>query len=330
MPIIPLSELVRDQTGVNFRLQARKLLLTYPGWVDKVALTAFIKEKTGSDEAQIKIAHETGETGHQHTHAAVDIGKVFNSRSARVFDFDGAHPNIQIPKSNLHWERIVEYLDKDDEDVMGEITLVKGIKGPSEANLTMMEDCIQWVLNCDDRSQVLLPPQGDMRWFMMSKSNYFQTLYTWSGLKKSAKANFQIFSKEKILSSILGARSYLIVGPPGTGKTQWALSHFENAVLVRHLDDLHNITSKTDGLVFDDMSFRHMPAQSIIHLLDVDYDSPIHLRYTNGRIPKGMPRLFTSNDKDIFEPKDGCSSDTHGAIARRHEVITITGPLWDA
>lgn len=325
---VNLTDLCRVSAGGAFRLQARKLLLTYPGWIEKETLDQRIREVTGIDDIQIKIAHETGDTGHKHTHVALDLGKTFNSRNCRVFDVDDAHPNIQIPKSNVHWERIVAYLDKDDDEVYGEITITKSGKGPSEENLQLMEECIQWVLSCTDRSQVLLPPTSELRYFMMSRSNYFMTLYTWSGQKKSASANFSTFSRDKIPAPQLTSKSWLITGPPATGKTQWALSHFEKAVLVRHLDDLHNIVPDTDGIVFDDMSFKHLPAQAIIHLLDMDYDAPVHLRYSNGRIPKGMPRIFTSNDSDIFVPTAMCSDDVLGAISRRYELIMITEKLY--
>lgn len=61
------------------------------------------------------------------------------------------------------------------------------------------------------------------------------------------------------------------------------------------MDDLKKLNRDNDGLVFDDMSFNHYPATSILHLTDVQEQRSIHGRYNNSTIPKGMPRIFTSN-----------------------------------
>lgn len=106
----------------------------------------------------------------------------------------------------------------------------------------------------------------------------------------------------------------IIWGEPGIGKTQYALAHFEKPLLVSHMDDLGNLTEDHDGIVFDDMSFNHMPRTGQIHLVD-NLTRSIHIRYKTATIPAGIKRIFTTNEKDgaIMLTQDG-------AIRRRIEI----------
>lgn len=109
-----------------------------------------------------------------------------------------------------------------------------------------------------------------------------------------------------------GNTSKVIVGPPGIGKTQWAKCHFKNPLMVRHMDDLRQFDAKFhDGILFDDMDFKHMPRTAQIHLLDWWDNASIHCRYSNAFIPKETKKIFTANE---FPFNDD------GAIARRIEV----------
>ena len=87
----------------------------------------------------------------------------------------------------------------------------------------------------------------------------------------------------------------VLCGDSGLGKTQLALAHFTYPVLIRRIEDLHGIGLRTDGLVFDDLSFRDWEPEPVIALLDTEQDSSIHCRYTDARIPANMPRIFTTN-----------------------------------
>ncbi len=121
----------------------------------------------------------------------------------------------------------------------------------------------------------------------------------------------------------------LIFGDSSTGKTAFALAHFTNPLLVRHLDDLKSHVPRVhDGIVFDDMAFLHIPVESRIHLLDWDYDSSIHCRYANATIPARTPRVFTHNTGHVFtmqhDPRHEVSAEHLVAITRRLE---ITGPI---
>lgn len=116
-------------------------------------------------------------------------------------------------------------------------------------------------------------------------------------------------------------RSHIIVGPAGTGKTQWALSHFEKPCLISQTDDLLHFNARIhDGLVFDDMEFGNWPRSKQIHLLDQDQNRSIKCRYKNARIPKHTKKIFTCNTLSML----------HGdsAIDRRCQITRITQKLF--
>lgn len=115
----------------------------------------------------------------------------------------------------------------------------------------------------------------------------------------------------------------LFFGASNIGKTQYAKSHFRCPLLVRDIDTLKSLDpTYHDGIVFDDMSFKHWPADAIKHLLDWDEESEIRCRYANAVIPSRFPRIFTANSSDIFEPKDVRSVDAD-AINRRFTTVNL-------
>lgn len=88
----------------------------------------------------------------------------------------------------------------------------------------------------------------------------------------------------------------VIIGPSGCGKTQFALAHFIRPLLVSHMDDLKDFKeSLHDGIVFDDMDFRHMPRTAQIHLVDWSNRRSIHARYLTASIPKHTKKIITCN-----------------------------------
>lgn len=117
----------------------------------------------------------------------------------------------------------------------------------------------------------------------------------------------------------------LFTGPTGTGKTSFALACFESPLLIRHADELKLfIAGVHDGLVFDDMTFHHWPIEQVIHLVDLEHDSPIHLRYHNVTIPAGLPRIFTSNLWNPFYETKMEREPQQDAVDRRFSRIEIT------
>lgn len=91
-------------------------------------------------------------------------------------------------------------------------------------------------------------------------------------------------------------KSIVLEGPTGYGKTQFALAHFDHPLLVSHMDDLARYNQDHDGIVFDDMDFKHLPRSTQIYLVDVDQPRSIHIRYKTAYIPAGVKKVFTCNE----------------------------------
>lgn len=114
------------------------------------------------------------------------------------------------------------------------------------------------------------------------------------------------FKPEDFVEQLLSfseTKAWLIYGRTNTGKTNFAMAHFKNPLLVRHLEDLGALDPNVhDGIVFDDVDFKHLFFTAIKNILDPDFDSSIQVRYQLVRIPAGMPRIFTHQHSDIFFP----------------------------
>nr|QJI53675.1 MAG: replication-associated protein [Cressdnaviricota sp.] len=137
------------------------------------------------------------------------------------------------------------------------------------------------------------------------------------------------FNIPKVHKTILERYSVFLYGPSNTGKTSFALSHFQNPCLVRHIDDAKKISAETDGLVFDDMSFKHWPRTSCIHILDLEHDAPLPTRYATTTIRAGLPRFFTSNETfaDVFNLNGNNGQELGDALRRRTKRYRILSTL---
>lgn len=104
-------------------------------------------------------------------------------------------------------------------------------------------------------------------------------------------------------------KSLILWGEPGIGKTEFAKTLLgDNFYLVSHLDQLNNfVPDFHSGIIFDDMSFLHLPREAQIHIVDQDNDRAIHIRYGIGFIPKQTKKIFTTNiaNGHIFDLNDG-------------------------
>lgn len=111
------------------------------------------------------------------------------------------------------------------------------------------------------------------------------------------KYDMSTFNREPLDLS----KPWMIYGNSGTAKTSYALAHFNQPLLCSHLEDLRKFRPKYhDGIVFDDMSFKHLPPETMIHLLDVEQTRTIYARHHNVTIPKGVKRIIVHNYKEAI------------------------------
>lgn len=125
---------------------------------------------------------------------------------------------------------------------------------------------------------------------------------------------------------------HVIYGPTGLGKTQWAISRFKKPLVLRDINDLLKFDhTEHDGLVFDDMSFSHIPPTTRIHLVDIDLPSSIKILYQTITIPANTKKIFTFQHNTLFYGgKDQMlmSPQQEAAINRRVKFWEISESLY--
>lgn len=107
-----------------------------------------------------------------------------------------------------------------------------------------------------------------------------------------------------------------MVGPTGCGKTSWAKRVAPKPALwVRHIDVLREFREGYhQSIIFDDMSFKHMPQQAQVHLTDWHNKSHIHCRYGHATVPAKTVKIFTCNEYPFIQDP---------AVKRRVHLIDL-------
>lgn len=281
----------------KFRIARKKIGLTYSCPTDlpenpiesKEDLLEFLEEKGG--HCQYIVAKELHQSGKKHYHAWVSYDTRIDTIDPAFFDYQGVHPNIINP--GIGW---MAYCKKDKEFI------------------TNLEDNPFTVaLKCDTVAEAV-----DLLW---KKRPQVMALNA-DRIEKNYAKRMKPTPIPKIFNGPWkwpieeNFETLIFIGDSGIGKTQFAKAHFNNPLLVSHIDQLRNFESgEYDGIIFDDMDFNHLPRTSQIHLTDFDEDRHIHARYNAALIPAGTRKIFTANTMpvNIQDP----------AIARRCKIINL-------
>jgi len=278
-----------------FSLDGVRFFLTYPqSEFDFDDVYQFID---GINKVQwLRICREEHESGEPHMHCVFQFAKRFKSKNERVFDLSGRHPNILPVRSVGASLRYVtkgdNYKDygpvpecsskKEKFDVDRITQATKGDRNSYDLLCCSMGLSLQW---------------ADRIWNNENNKD-----------SRFIDEHMADLHRESILLQLStlpteGPVVITVIGPSGCGKTSWAKRVVPKpALFVTHMDDLRAFRAGYHkGIIFDDMSFKHMPRETQIYITDWNDTRSIYCRYGNATIPAQTVKIFTANDYPFID-----------------------------
>lgn len=240
------------------------------------------------------VAQESHKDGSRHFHAAIKFTKSFRTRNERFWDLGSIHPNIQPARHFLHW---VKYVKKDGNYVE---------QGFLPQNKPTMQEIVEMAKSMDKLEY--------LAWMSFNKFNYATTIWEMAhpDLTHTITAEMVLNTLDRVDPILIKtfvehrwdqSKVLILWGDTGLGKTSMAkIMVPKPALMVSHLDDLKKFRSGYHlGIIFDDVSIKHLPETAQIHLLDSFDTRSIHVRYGTVTIPKDTKKIITCNDFPVSD-----------------------------
>jgi len=256
----------------------------------------------------IVVSKESHKDGNTHFHAGIKLKSTFRTRDDRFWDWNGLHPNVQSARQFIQW---VKYVKKDG-DFIEEGFLLENKPGPKEIiEMAKEMDKLEFLATMSTFKLQYAPTIWEM-----AHPDLTSTITDDDCLDTTK------FVDPSILQFFLGNRwiegkVLVMYGETGLGKTSMAKILIKKpALMVSHLDDLKKFrVGYHQGILFDDVSVKHIPETGQIHLVDWFEPRSIHVRYGTVFIPKHTPKIFTCNEYPLSD---------HSAITRRIQSVHVT------
>lgn len=277
------------QPNPNFRYTAVNVFLTYPqSNFTFQELYDFINNAFAIHSAII--CREPHEDGNMHIHACIKFKNKINVKNVNKFDFQGRHPNLGKIRN---WDAACNYCRKESDF--------------QEWNLSNQSFAIYTqVSDFSDRKEFFQKCVDKKIPFQYAKDAWDSNLKLLNTINEDTPILGTITSENlRNFTMPTERKSLWIKGTTGIGKTTWAKKNAKKpSLFIRHMDQLRYFQPGFhQSLIFDDMSFLHLPREAQIHILDQDDVSALHLRNVIATIPPGTQKIFLSNI-DIFDTSD--------------------------
>lgn len=268
----------------SFKFDSQHVFLTYPqsnlDWQQIIDHLRSLK-----DIAWARVCVEKHADGNLHQHVVAKFTSRLQTRNQRAFDVAGQHPNIQPVRSV---KRALAYVAKDGE--FHDVGTVPG-DGPGDE-----PDWLELASTSDEGVYYATAKRHRVPF------NYAQKFWE-LGRKQSCEvpADYEADTSrecEVLRNTVCEQGTTVVVGPTGIGKTSWAKRVCcKPALWVRHIDVLRSFRPRYHrSIIFDDMSFKHLPRESQIHIVDQSDEAHVHCRYGHAVIPANTQKIFTAND----------------------------------
>lgn len=283
------------------RFQGKQFSLTYPQAKNITLNGLFEHLKQERNISYVCVCQEHHKDGNLHYHAHLIYSKRKDIKNPRYFDLQGDHANIQVTERPENWNRYI----KEDGNFLEHGTFQAEIDYDifDSARRDDYETFIKQAI------ENKIPPQyASIAW------NH--THSTDTTIESDDEIPGTVNQVLNWYEAPLPLKSTVIVGETGIGKTIFAKRRATKpSLFISHMDDLKAFDPRRHkSIIFDDMSFTHMPVTGQIHLVDLFEPRSIHVRYGTVKLPAGIERWFTCN-KFPFEE--------HPAILRRINKINL-------
>lgn len=289
---------------MSFKFDSLYCFITYPQ-SDLTHEQIYAKLQSIGPVQWARICTEQHADEGNHQHAVAKWTKRIQSRQANFLDIDGRHPNIQpvrsVPKS-------LAYVSKD-----GEFTDFGDV--PANTAKRTIDEALALAGSANEGEYLKACVEAKMSYQYAKR---FRELAFTDNSNTIAKYTPDTnWIQQQLRETQLPENcSAVVIGPSGIGKSVWAKTMAPKPALwVTHLDVLRMYRpDHHKSIIFDDMSFKHMPVQAQIHLTDWNDSRQIHCRYGYATIPANTPKIFTCNEYPFEE---------HPAIQRRVKLINL-------
>ncbi|AMH87761.1 replication-associated protein [Pacific flying fox faeces associated circular DNA virus-12] len=313
-----------DIIAAQFRLSAKNLFLTYPhcGVQLEIARDIILEALGRGNVEYMVVAHERHQDGDLHIHAVVCLIVRCDIRNANLLDLGEYHGNYQAIRNV---RASVRYVKKD--NVFIEYGTINAKYADAEDRAAVLAKLVQCTSEADAMHFIYV--NGHAR------ESYLLLQY-WKTKQGESKPGAR-FARDAFLpcASLLAAleeleesdRCLLLIGPSGWGKTQYLLAHYNERQIVRatHMDDLKKISKTTEILILDDLSYGHLPRQTLLHLFDMKTDRSVHVRYTVANLHQSLLVILVGNELELVL---GAHIEDV-AVMRRVTVFQLPHRLWD-
>lgn len=240
------------------------------------------------------IGFERHQDGGWHIHAAVEYESELDRRLDTQLNCYGRRPNVRNKGRKRQWLDAIDYSQKDGQFRVNGVT---SIEGSVQFDLL---DTARSALSFAEFTQLCFTRRVPYA-YCQATWNFIQTEYL---TINAGEDSFGTITNAQLRDRVWrdgDDKCIAIVGPSGVGKTTWARRNIPKpALFVTHLDDLKHFTvGYHKGILFDDISFKHLPITTQISVCDWDNPRSIHCRHTVARIPANVPKIFTCNEAPL-------------------------------